>query len=513
MFSALFRGGGVKSRPNPKAAEYDLFLVLGPFAAGLHQKEGFTMNPCPSLCRFLFIVGIGWGLVAQAQAQDPFAPRLTTLRGAMAHGRLDSLREGGIRTGANPRGNPVRGAQAIIDAIAGMPNPKLITLGLDKTGGQPLDINKPSPIILAEGLPTPPFFKLSSGVTLVVAEVPAGGTFGGWSALGTRFGDGNLYATVSIPDKGIMAGAELVTFKQLQDYDANSIFFEAPDFGNLVVGQNLDGGSTTLTAQINGKKFSRNFGWANPLELTLLESGNFFRKKGEHFKDNIAKITVLAKLPSSFESPCMIRWAAKSSQETIIRDTPFVGAPADKSTPFRTDKIRFHIKAEKGESVSVTAVASIGPFVAPIPKQPQSVGLDTFHSRESTLGDTISVQVREPRMLKQVAGTLTKGDPFDKKPREGYHFKVFPFTLKEGQTVLIDLESYQGKYDKKLPDFFDTWLRVEDQTGKILMSNDDGGEGLNAQIEFTAPKDGTYNIIVTSFRKGGTGTFVLKIQG
>lgn len=449
----------------------------------------------PRSLRWLSALAVCIGCAGYAGAQDPFGPRLTSTRWTMAHGRHDSLRVAGIQTAANPRGNPVAGAPAIVDAIAAQKNPRLITLDLDKNGQRPANIKAPSPIVLAAA-------PLQSGVSLVVAEVPTGGKFDGWNHVGTRFGDGNLYATVSIPEAKIVAGMELVTFDQLKAYTANSIFFEAPDLGDIVVSHNIEGGRSSVSAKINGKQQSTTFGWANPLELMLEEPKAFYRESRK-----IARVNVQAKLPTSFEAPCTIRFALESDKQTIIRDVTFPAVTPVNSS--RTARFRFEIEASDGSSVKISAVASSAAFMTALPQT--SVGLSTFHSRGATLNDTASVQVRKPTAVKEWAGQLTKGDPMD-PVRKGSHAKVYTFELKEGQTVLLALDSYQGKYDKNLPDFFDTWLRVEDDQGKQLASDDDGGEGYNAEIEFTAPRTGTYRLIVNSFRSGATGRFALKVM-
>src|SRR6185295_14069371 len=56
---------------------------------------------------------------------------------------------------------------------------------------------------------------------------------------------------------------------------------------------------------------------------------------------------------------------------------------------------------------------------------------------------------------------------------------------------------------------FDAYLRLLDPAGKQVAEDDDGGEGLNARINFKAPEDGNYKIIATTFKPGATGKFVL----
>ena len=380
------------------------------------------------LLLFVLLVGPATLLAfaALTRAQDAFGPRLTATRVNLAHGRVDEIREVGILTKDNKRGNPVKGASEIVDVIAGMPNPRQITLDLNKDGSAPADMKKPSPILVADAA-TP----LSSGMTLIVAEVPAGGTFEGWSPLNTRFSDGNLYAAVSIPDAKIVAGQELTTPQQLKDYSANSIFFEAPDFGTEVVKNNLSGGSTTVTAQINGKKFISNFGFASPLQLTITGNGT------KSVSDKTAKVKFFAKLPTSFESPCHLRFAAKSDKETIIKDVVLPASPDDRKQSFRSVSVAFDIQAEVDESVSIRAVASAGPFLEPLPKAPQMVGLKTFQSRGSTLGDTLTIKIKKKKEI-DFAAVLE-----ETKKRHMLRLKVFKpvgKTLEGGSRYTIGLD-------------------------------------------------------------------------
>jgi hypothetical protein len=96
----------------------------------------------------------------------------------------------------------------------------------------------------------------------------------------------------------------------------------------------------------------------------------------------------------------------------------------------------------------------------------------------------------------QIMGKLSPDDPKDKmtgKPRKAHEFKMIA-----GKTYQIDLVSRA----------FDSFLRLEDESGKQLAFDDDGGGFPNARILFKAPKDGTYRIIATSY-DGKTGDYRL----
>lgn len=80
--------------------------------------------------------------------------------------------------------------------------------------------------------------------------------------------------------------------------------------------------------------------------------------------------------------------------------------------------------------------------------------------------------------------------------------KTFPFTMRAGETYVIDLESAQ----------FDAYLRLLDSNGRQLAVDDDGGNGLNSRIIFRAPQSGTYQIIAGSLGNSGGGQYTLKAR-
>lgn len=84
---------------------------------------------------------------------------------------------------------------------------------------------------------------------------------------------------------------------------------------------------------------------------------------------------------------------------------------------------------------------------------------------------------------------------------EGGPSLVFTLTLKEGDSVAINLSSSD----------FDTFLELYDSNAVMLASDDDSGGSLNSRIIFTAPAAGSYPIHVRSFSSGG-GAFTLSVE-
>ena len=97
----------------------------------------------------------------------------------------------------------------------------------------------------------------------------------------------------------------------------------------------------------------------------------------------------------------------------------------------------------------------------------------------------------------RIEGKLANNSPAVK----GKPAQVHTVKMSATKTYVIDLESTE----------FDPFLRILDAGGKQLAEDDDGGEGLNARIRFTAPRDGNYQIVATRFG-AGQGNYSLKIR-
>lgn len=63
------------------------------------------------------------------------------------------------------------------------------------------------------------------------------------------------------------------------------------------------------------------------------------------------------------------------------------------------------------------------------------------------------------------------------------------WTIPEGETILVDLQS----------EAFDPLITVSNSSEEELASDDDGGDGLNSRLAFTAPADDIYAVTVTRF--------------
>jgi serine/threonine-protein kinase len=99
---------------------------------------------------------------------------------------------------------------------------------------------------------------------------------------------------------------------------------------------------------------------------------------------------------------------------------------------------------------------------------------------------------------------LTKDDPLDRFPlTKKCHYKVHLVTFPAGKHYQIDLTGD-----------FDTFLRLEDSSKKLLLFNDDVSppDNLNSRFVFSPQIGGTFRIIVTAFKAGDTGPYTLSLK-
>lgn len=103
-------------------------------------------------------------------------------------------------------------------------------------------------------------------------------------------------------------------------------------------------------------------------------------------------------------------------------------------------------------------------------------------------------------MVFNVAEALTEKDARDTIRKESF-CRIYKVELKAGNSYTIDMVSNE----------FDTYLRLEDETGRQIAFDDDGGGDLNARLSFTPSRTATYRIVATSFRTA-MGRFTLTVR-
>ena len=107
-------------------------------------------------------------------------------------------------------------------------------------------------------------------------------------------------------------------------------------------------------------------------------------------------------------------------------------------------------------------------------------------------------------------GTLVPGRTFtgglsssDAVWDDGAHYDIWRVTARAvGQRVVIDMES----------DDVDAYLRVLRKDGTPVATDDDGGSGSNARVEFRAAYAGDYLVVATSFEEGEVGGYGVRVR-
>jgi hypothetical protein len=105
------------------------------------------------------------------------------------------------------------------------------------------------------------------------------------------------------------------------------------------------------------------------------------------------------------------------------------------------------------------------------------------------------------RVGQSLTGQLVASDePVNGRGR----FHAYRVEAAEGQRLLMTAESPE----------FDTYLVVGRQVGPVLnelKSDDDGGEGTHSRLRFTAPRAGSYIVLVQSFAEEGMGPYTVAL--
>lgn len=105
------------------------------------------------------------------------------------------------------------------------------------------------------------------------------------------------------------------------------------------------------------------------------------------------------------------------------------------------------------------------------------------------------------RVGQSLGGELVAGDePVNGRGR----FHAYRFDAAQGQRLLVTAESND----------FDTYLVVGRQVGPVLdeiKTDDDGGEGTHSRLRFTAPRAGSYVVLVQSYAEEGMGPYTVAL--
>jgi serine protease Do len=108
---------------------------------------------------------------------------------------------------------------------------------------------------------------------------------------------------------------------------------------------------------------------------------------------------------------------------------------------------------------------------------------------------------KTPEHVLHLGDNLSNKDPISKLGK-GRFMKVYDVKLTKGVTYNIEMQSSE----------IDPFLMLEDPKGKKVADDDDGGGFPNAKIVYTAPEDGDYRIIATTFNTNESGNFTLSVR-
>jgi hypothetical protein len=99
----------------------------------------------------------------------------------------------------------------------------------------------------------------------------------------------------------------------------------------------------------------------------------------------------------------------------------------------------------------------------------------------------------------QASGTLGMGDArYDNKPFQAYNFQCTA-----GLSFQLNIQSS-----------WDNYALVFDPMGNVVARDDDTGEGLNAQVNYTCPMNGTYRLAVSVYSATTTaGPYTMQVMG
>lgn len=105
-------------------------------------------------------------------------------------------------------------------------------------------------------------------------------------------------------------------------------------------------------------------------------------------------------------------------------------------------------------------------------------------------------------MLLTAESELTEATPRDRLRPLSYH-RVHELALRAGQVIVVEVRSRD----------FDPYLRVEDGTGLVLGENDDiSADDRNSRLVFATPADCKVRLIVTTYKGGRTGEYVVQAR-
>ncbi len=99
----------------------------------------------------------------------------------------------------------------------------------------------------------------------------------------------------------------------------------------------------------------------------------------------------------------------------------------------------------------------------------------------------------------QTSGFLTTNDP---RLTRNAVYHAYLYTARAGETIVLEV----------LSDQIDPYAVVQDMAGNALASDDDGGDGLNARLQYTFPSAGPYRLVATTYAANTYGPYTIRVS-
>lgn len=129
----------------------------------------------------------------------------------------------------------------------------------------------------------------------------------------------------------------------------------------------------------------------------------------------------------------------------------------------------------------------------------------TSYKKDETGAYTLRLEATTGNRVAQESGARTESGRLaagDRTLRSGEYFDEYTLEGHRGEPLTVDLRSSE----------FDPYLIVTAPSGKQEENDDYEGDSHRSLVAFQLTEDGTYKIVVTSYRKDETGSYALHIQ-
>ena len=164
--------------------------------------------------------------------------------------------------------------------------------------------------------------------------------------------------------------------------------------------------------------------------------------------------------------------------------------------------------AQPGGMPSMQPMPGTQPGMQPVPMQPgMQPGMPSMQPIPGPGGQPPVAQP-QPGVAPQPANTNPASQTFQgslgpdgNRDREGRFEREHQISLRRGQRAIVSLQSSA----------FDTLLRVVPPAGEAMENDDIAQSDLNSRLDFTAPIDGRYRVVVTSYQPGATGAYTVQV--